>query len=127
MLFHSTLRLLANLGIKFVSFYWYKSNLELNIPDKLVAECSDYHCEFLSKEDIKLLTGLPGRKKFGTEDMLLERLRNRSKCFGTKLNGDIIAFTWIDFDICNMSFHKLKLKNSSVNNGLSYRLLCNVV
>ena len=112
---------LARLGIRITPFYIVLEGLFNGNLQHLEAGFDEYVTGFLGPEDMKTIFSIPGIKL--TEAKLLQRLREGKKCLGVKSHGELVAFTWCDFDQCDEKFHKFLLKDDEAYLFDAYTLM----
>jgi GNAT superfamily N-acetyltransferase len=87
---------LSSLGIKLSPYYVYREELHGCKPIIFGSEFAACETLFLGKQDMTELHCIDGRSN--SEQDLCKRLEKGNKCFALKLNGNIVGFTWGDFE-----------------------------
>ena len=101
---------IAKFGIRIFPYYIVLEGLTNKSMSHLESGFDEYEFCFLSPRDMKTISSIPGRTF--TEESLLQRLQNGQKCFGVRHHGELVAFTWCDFNQCNFKWHKFLLKDN---------------
>ncbi len=101
--------ILSRIGMEFRPYYWVQEGLTNNGPPLIEGDKADYTLEFLGRDDMIII----GTRADGyNTGILLENLKEGKKCISLKYKGEIAAFMWIDFDVCNFTPHFIRLKNN---------------
>ncbi len=111
---------IAKAGIRINLYYIVLEGLFNRSLSHLETGFDEYELCFLSPQDVKTISSIPGRHF--TEESLLERLRNGQKCFGLKYRGELAAFTWCNFDRCTHGY-KFPLKDNEAYLFDAYTLM----
>lgn len=64
-------------------------------------EFESFEMRPFNEEDMAIIAAIPDRRF--PEESLLKRLKEGKRCFGIKCEGQIAAFTWVDFKECGVS------------------------
>jgi hypothetical protein len=87
---------LSRIGIRISPYYIVLEGLFNKLYPSLETGFEEYDTGFLGPEDIKAIAAIPKRNI--DEKVFIERLEKGNLCFGIKLNGELVAFTW-----CNLT------------------------
>lgn len=95
------LRLLVDglwkLGISVRPLYIFQEGLsDAKIPE-WEGKFDGYELEFLDMKDMGAISSIPFRNA-SSLDQLSRRLREGKRCLGMKHGGELVAFTWCDFE-----------------------------
>lgn len=60
--------------------------------------------------EMRLMSSIPGRRF--SEEELTKRLEEGKRCYGLKTEGQMAAFTWVDFKEFGMRTHRFLLKEN---------------
>jgi len=101
---------LKKIGFIITPFYLYEEGLSGDIWKSRKDNFDQYEIGFLSPPDMKEIAAL-SRGDFSSEEKLLARLNDGQKCFGAKYQGKIVAFTWSNFESCDSSLYKFRLRD----------------
>ncbi len=100
---------LKRIGLDFLPCYWIQEGIFDSTPIAMENLPAGYTFEFLTQEDMKIIGNIPGREDENVP-VLLARLKKGDKCLGAKYQGQIAAFTWVDFIGDSFKDRKLILK-----------------
>jgi hypothetical protein len=101
---------LDRLGIQMVPFYLFLEHRSFVNLSHLKERFAGYETRFMDAKDMPEMVDLPGRDFPLTE--LLSRLEAGCLCYGMKRQGDLVAFTWSEMDLCNSKFYSFPLKSN---------------
>ena len=95
---------IARRGFTFRPYYIFKEGLfDAQIQDYEIG-IPDYQINFLTHEDMTILDQMDGRNLSALS--LQDRLSKGHKCLGLRIDGNITAFTWCQFDLFNFPAQK---------------------
>jgi len=101
--------ILSRIGLELRPYYWVQEGVTDCGQPAIKGDIADYSLEFFGPEDMKII----GTRADGyTIEKMLDNLEKGKKCIGLRYKGEIAAFMWIDFDICNFTPHFIRLKKN---------------
>jgi len=98
---------LWKMGVSVRPLYIFREGLSEEGPAELEGGFEGYELGFLGYEDMEAISNIPFRNT--SLEQLSLRLGEGKKCFGMKDGGELIAFTWCDFDTCNFEGFRFDL------------------
>ncbi|NIO28554.1 MAG: GNAT family N-acetyltransferase [Candidatus Latescibacteria bacterium] len=99
-----------SIGINIRPYYWMMEGLgDIALPE-FKDNPDDYSFEFFGAEEMRMLGATEERR--GKEEEYNSWLKEGKKCFGVKRRGQIIAYTWIDFDEIRHFGNNYRLKDN---------------
>jgi ribosomal protein S18 acetylase RimI-like enzyme len=101
---------LARIGIEPLPYYIVSEGLFNGSMRHLETGFDEYIIGFLGSQDMKAIASIPER--ITPVEKLLSKLKEGKRCFGVKRQGELVAFTWCDFNECNCRFHRFSLKEN---------------
>jgi GNAT superfamily N-acetyltransferase len=88
---------LWKMGISVRPFYVFQEGLSDIKTSEWHGKFDGYKLGFLDKNDMGVISAIPFRNASSLEE-LLQRLREGKRCLGMKHGGELVAFTWCNFD-----------------------------
>ncbi len=88
---------LWKMGISIRPFYVFQEGLSDTKISEWHGKFDGYKLAFLEPQDMEEISKIPFRNDSSLEQ-LCRRLREGKRCLGMKHRGELVAFTWCDFD-----------------------------
>ncbi len=112
---------LDKVGIKIQPYYIVVEGLFNGSLPHLETGFDEYEICILGPQDMKEISTIPGRNI--SEEKLLLKLKENKKCFGLKYRGELVAFTWCNFEECNFRDYRFSLKKNEAYLFDAYTLM----
>jgi len=110
LLIQEVLARMAGIGIQVQPYYLMLEGLFGGPNPEWESGFDEFSIGFLSNPDMKKAAALSGHPD--SEDKLLVRLKEGKKCFAVQYQGEVIGYTWCDFEECNFVGHRFPLKKN---------------
>ena len=105
---YSLMEILKKIGIQVSPYYLYQENIPENTNDQLKKQAEEYSLEILGISEIK-----PLEEKFRMKNgELLKLLESGEECIGMRLSGEIVAFSWVNYNEIRHKLTNINLKNN---------------
>ncbi len=101
--------ILQRIGIELTPYVIFQESINVPALSEIIKTDSEYPFELLGPDDIKVIS----KWKTGfSEAEMLSLFDSGGKCFGIKHHGNIVAFSWIDFNEMSYKSTKVRLKSN---------------
>ena len=99
---------LARMGLWVNPYYVFVEGLTNGNLSNLEHGFDEYEVGFLGPQDMKGISAIPDQPN--SEEKLLLDLNEGKKCFGVKYRGELVAYTWCDFNRFGFEGYQHSLK-----------------
>jgi len=101
---------LVKTGLNISLYYLVEEGLHLQTVPLDFDNFNEYSVQFLKENELNIIADIP--EKSFKKEILINRIKNGSKCLILKKDDKVIGYTWFNLNICDLPFFKIQLKEN---------------